>query len=265
MIVSVLVFNNHAKVRLSKFYTPLLLSPARQQALVQRIYQLVSRRPDSACNFLDAPELDALLPHAVARGRTAEVGASSANGAKSSSNNAKASSSSSSSGGAGASSSSSSLLSRPPTGDDRLRVIYRHYATLYFVFVVDASESELGILDLIQVFVESLDQMFENVCELDLIFHFDEVHALLAEVVQGGLVLETNIREIVAQAKAKDVARKASVAASSTSSISGLAASASSLTGGSGLPWPPGNVMVAAFSSGVSGIARGIGSRLGGR
>lgn len=32
-----------------------------------------------------------------------------------------------------------------------LKVIYRHYATLWFVFVVDQSESELGILDLIQV------------------------------------------------------------------------------------------------------------------
>jgi len=41
--------------------------------------------------------------------------------------------------------------------------------------VVDGAESELGILDLIQVFVESLDRAFENVCELDLIFHFDEV------------------------------------------------------------------------------------------
>jgi len=50
-------------------------------------------------------------------------------------------------------------------GDDDTRVIYRHYATLYFVyvlftlvggsadgrFVVDGAESELGILDLIQV------------------------------------------------------------------------------------------------------------------
>ena len=26
-----------------------------------------------------------------------------------------------------------------------------------------------------QVFVEALDRCFENVCELDLIFHFDEV------------------------------------------------------------------------------------------
>jgi AP-3 complex subunit sigma len=32
-----------------------------------------------------------------------------------------------------------------------LRVVYRNYATLYFVFVVDSAESELGVLDLIQV------------------------------------------------------------------------------------------------------------------
>lgn len=63
-------------------------------------------------------------------------------------------------------------------------------------FVVDGAESELGILDLIQVFVESLDRTFENVCELDLIFHFDEVHLVLAEIIQGGLVLETNLSEI---------------------------------------------------------------------
>ena len=55
-------------------------------------------------------------------------------------------------------------------------IINRHYATLYFVFCVDSSESELGILDLIQVFVETLDKCFENVCELDLIFHMDTVN-----------------------------------------------------------------------------------------
>ena len=41
-------------------------------------------------------------------------------------------------------------LSRLIGGAD-YRLIYRHYATLYFVFCVDSSESELGILDLIQV------------------------------------------------------------------------------------------------------------------
>lgn len=35
--------------------------------------------------------------------------------------------------------------------DEQVRVVYRNYATLYFVFVVDGAESELGILDLIHV------------------------------------------------------------------------------------------------------------------
>ncbi|KAJ1723666.1 Sigma-adaptin 3A [Coemansia erecta] len=90
------------------------------------------------------------------------------------------------------------------TLDPDTRIIYRHYATLYFVFLVDSSESELGILDLIQVFVEALDRVFENVCELDLIFHFDEIHYVLAEIVEAGLVVETNLKDIssaVAEAK----------------------------------------------------------------
>merc|ERR1719230_323840 len=86
-------------------------------------------------------------------------------------------------------------LSQWPGRDTRL--IYRHYATLYFVFVCDSSESELGILDLIQVFVETLDRCFENVCELDLIFHVDKVHYILQEIVMGGMVLETNMNEVI--------------------------------------------------------------------
>ena len=73
------------------------------------------------------------------------------------------------------------------------KLVYRHYATLYFIFVCEETESELGILDLIQVFVETLDRCFESVCELDLIFHADRVHFVLDEMVQGGLVLETNM------------------------------------------------------------------------
>uniref|UniRef100_A0A6U4FEH3 AP complex mu/sigma subunit domain-containing protein n=1 Tax=Phaeomonas parva TaxID=124430 RepID=A0A6U4FEH3_9STRA len=75
----------------------------------------------------------------------------------------------------------------PEWGDD-VKLIYRHYATLYFVFAVDKQESDLGILDLIQVFVEALDKCFENVCELDLIFHSDRVHYVLDEIIMGGMV-----------------------------------------------------------------------------
>jgi AP-3 complex subunit sigma len=90
------------------------------------------------------------------------------------------------------------LLSEGGIEDDVIRVIYRHYATLYFVFIVDDQESELGILDLIQVFVESLDRCFENVCELDLVFGWQVLQAVLGEIIQGGLVVETSIAKIVA-------------------------------------------------------------------
>ena len=82
-----------------------------------------------------------------------------------------------------------------PTPDTRL--IYRRYATLYFIFVVDSSESQLAILDLIQVLVEALDRVFENVNELDLIFHSDRVQHILMEMVMGGMVVETSKEEIV--------------------------------------------------------------------
>ena len=70
--------------------------------------------------------------------------------------------------------------SPPPSVSAAHLLRHRHYATLYFVFCVDESESELGILDLIQVFVETLDRCFENVCELDLVFHMDKVHQVSA-------------------------------------------------------------------------------------
>ena len=77
------------------------------------------------------------------------------------------------------------------------KLIYRHNATLYLVFGVDGSESELAILDLIQVFVEVLDKCFENVCELDIIFNFHKAYYILDELFIGGELQETNKREVM--------------------------------------------------------------------
>lgn len=77
------------------------------------------------------------------------------------------------------------------------RLVYKTFATLYFVFVFDASENELAILDLMQVFVETLDKCFSNVCELDVVFNFNKVHTILDEIIVGGQVLETNTSEVV--------------------------------------------------------------------
>ena len=84
-----------------------------------------------------------------------------------------------------------------------VRIIYRQYATLYFCMAIDNSESELGILDLVQVLVETLDRHFKNVCELDLIFNFVKVHYVVDEMIVGGLVVETNPAAILEQLDAQ--------------------------------------------------------------
>uniref|UniRef100_A0A3Q1B936 AP complex mu/sigma subunit domain-containing protein n=1 Tax=Amphiprion ocellaris TaxID=80972 RepID=A0A3Q1B936_AMPOC len=160
MIKAILIFNNHGKPRLIRFYQ--YFAEDMQQQIIRETFHLVSKRDDNVCNFLEGGSL---------------------------------------------------------IGGSDYKLIYRHYATLYFVFCVDSSESELGILDLIQVccyffkmlcrkkqmvFVETLDKCFENVCELDLIFHMDRVHYILQEVVMGGMVLETNMNEIVAQVEVQN-------------------------------------------------------------
>ncbi len=93
-----------------------------------------------------------------------------------------------------------SLLSQHDSNefDESIHIIYKNYATLYFAFIVDDQESELAILDLIQTFVESLDRCFTEVNELDLIFNWQTLQSVLEEIIQGGMVIETNVAKIVA-------------------------------------------------------------------
>ncbi|GMI68145.1 Adaptor protein 3 alpha [Hibiscus trionum] len=77
------------------------------------------------------------------------------------------------------------------------RLVYKHFATLYFIFVFDSSENELAMLDLIQVLVETLDRCFKNVCELDIVFNYSKIHTILDEIIFGGQVLETRSTEIM--------------------------------------------------------------------
>lgn len=87
-------------------------------------------------------------------------------------------------------------------------VTYRNYATLYFIIISTSTESPLALIDLIQVYVESLDKLFENVCELDLIFNFETLHAALGEMIVGGVVIETNLDRIVAGVKSQGTVAK---------------------------------------------------------
>lgn len=122
-----------------------------------------------------------------------------------------------------------------PTPDTR--VIYRRYATLCFVFVTDSSESQLAILDLIQVFVESLDRTFENVCELDFIFHSERVQQTLMEMVMGGMVLEMSRVEILKHmSEMGQIASRSAAEAAAADSVMGAGVSGlfSGYLGGAG-------------------------------
>ena len=73
------------------------------------------------------------------------------------------------------------------------RVIYRRYASLFFIVGVDNDEeNELAILEFIHALVETLDKYFENVCELDIMFNLEKAHFLLDEMVMNGYIIETN-------------------------------------------------------------------------
>eukprot|EP01056_Protomagalhaensia_sp_Gyna25_P003508 Protomagalhaensia_sp_Gyna_25__3507@NODE_3152_length_707_cov_481_462575_g2542_i1_p1_GENE_NODE_3152_length_707_cov_481_462575_g2542_i1NODE_3152_length_707_cov_481_462575_g2542_i1_p1_ORF_typecomplete_len150_score25_80Clat_adaptor_s/PF01217_20/6e51_NODE_3152_length_707_cov_481_462575_g2542_i187536 len=81
------------------------------------------------------------------------------------------------------------------------KVIYRRYASLYFIVgckVDDIEVNELAILELIHCLVETYDKYFENVCELDIMFNLEKAHFLLDEMVANGIIVETNKYSILA-------------------------------------------------------------------
>ena len=74
------------------------------------------------------------------------------------------------------------------------KLVYKRYASLYFVFAVDADDNVLLALEKIQRFVEILDGYFGNVCELDLIYQFTKAYYVLDEVFVAGEMQESSKR-----------------------------------------------------------------------
>ena len=52
-------------------------------------------------------------------------------------------------------------------------------------------------METIHLFVELLDQYFSNVCELDIVFHFNKVYAILDEFILAGEVQDSSKRVIL--------------------------------------------------------------------
>lgn len=66
------------------------------------------------------------------------------------------------------------------------KLVYRRYAGLYFIVLIDFIDNELSYLESIHFFVEILDNYFDNVCELDLVFNFSKLYVIVDELYLGG-------------------------------------------------------------------------------
>merc|ERR1711988_1017912 len=85
-----------------------------------------------------------------------------------------------------------------------MKVIYKRYASLFFVIGVDDTDNDLLGLEVIHHFVEILDRYFGNVCELDLIFNFHKAYYILDELVMSGELQETSKKAVLRVVAAQD-------------------------------------------------------------
>ncbi|KAE8714120.1 AP-4 complex subunit sigma-1 [Hibiscus syriacus] len=77
------------------------------------------------------------------------------------------------------------------------KIVYRRYASLFFLVGVDNDENELAILEFIHLMVETMDRHFGNVCELDIMFHLEKAHFMMEEMVMNGCIVETSKANIL--------------------------------------------------------------------
>ncbi|KAH9899900.1 Adaptor protein complex sigma subunit [Cubamyces lactineus] len=77
------------------------------------------------------------------------------------------------------------------------KVVYRRYASLFFVCGISQGDNELVVLEVIHRYVEVLDRYFGNVCELDLIFNFQKAYAILDELIIAGELQESSKKSVL--------------------------------------------------------------------
>eukprot|EP00831_Metopus_contortus_P005490 TRINITY_DN12081_c0_g1_i1.p1 TRINITY_DN12081_c0_g1~~TRINITY_DN12081_c0_g1_i1.p1 ORF type:complete len:210 (-),score=48.70 TRINITY_DN12081_c0_g1_i1:43-672(-) len=80
---------------------------------------------------------------------------------------------------------------------DAYTVVCRQYATLIFMLICDENENELALLDFIHIFVEVLDKLFADVCELDILYNPEKINFILDELIVDGNVVQTSLKEAV--------------------------------------------------------------------
>lgn len=85
-----------------------------------------------------------------------------------------------------------------------MKIVYRRYASLFFIMGIDSSDNGLLALEVIHRYVEQMDKIYGNVCELDIIFGFSKAYHVIDELLLDGHVQESNKREVVKKVAQQD-------------------------------------------------------------
>lgn len=85
-----------------------------------------------------------------------------------------------------------------------IKIVYRRYASLFFVVGIQEGDNELLALEIIHRYVEQMDKLYGNVCELDIIFGFDKAYHILDELLIDGVMQESSKKEVLRRVSQQD-------------------------------------------------------------
>lgn len=77
------------------------------------------------------------------------------------------------------------------------KIVYRRYASLFFIAGCDSTDNELITLEIVHRYVEQMDKYYGNVCELDIIFNFQKAYFILDELLLAGEMQESSKKNVL--------------------------------------------------------------------
>jgi len=77
------------------------------------------------------------------------------------------------------------------------KIVYRRYASLFFIAGCAPTDNELITLEIIHRYVEQMDKYYGNVCELDIIFNFQKAYFILDELLLAGEMQESSKKNVL--------------------------------------------------------------------
>src|SRR5436853_6266988 len=77
------------------------------------------------------------------------------------------------------------------------KVVYRRYASLFFIAGCSPTDNELITLEIVHRYVEQMDKYYGNVCELDIIFNFQKAYFILDELLLAGEMQESSKKNVL--------------------------------------------------------------------